>query len=43
VSPLDPIAFAAVAAIVLLSALAAIYRPARRASRIDPGVTLRAD
>jgi ABC-type antimicrobial peptide transport system permease subunit len=41
--PNDPITVALAAAILLASALAAGYGPARRASRIDPLVALRHD
>jgi putative ABC transport system permease protein len=43
VSPADPLTFAAIALLVTLVALAASYVPARRALRIDPAETLRAD
>jgi predicted permease len=42
ISPLDPAAFAAVGVILAAAALAATYGPARRASRVDPAATLRA-
>jgi putative ABC transport system permease protein len=41
VSPFDPVAFASVAAILLVVALVATLVPALRASRLDPLVTLR--
>jgi hypothetical protein len=43
VSPTDPVAFGAVALLVGAVALVASYIPARRALRIDPAETLRAD
>lgn len=43
VSPTDPIAFGTVALLVGAVALVASYVPARRALRIDPAETLRAD
>ena len=42
VKPGDPLTLAAVAAILLTTALAACYVPARRATRLDPLVVLRA-
>jgi putative ABC transport system permease protein len=43
VSPHDPMSFGITAAGLVAAALAAAYFPARRASRVDPAVTLRAD
>jgi predicted permease len=43
VRPSDPLTFAVVPAVLALTALAASYLPARRASRIDPMVALRLD
>jgi ABC-type antimicrobial peptide transport system permease subunit len=40
-APSDPATHVAVAIAVLLSAVAAAYGPARRASRVDPAVALR--
>ena len=40
-SPLDPIAFAAAAAVMVLVAFAASYLPARRVARVDPLLALR--
>lgn len=40
-SPLDPMAFAAAAAVMVLVAFAASYLPARRVARVDPLLTLR--
>ena len=43
VQPLDPTAFATVAVLVAVVAMSATFIPARRASRVDPTVALRAD
>jgi len=41
IRPLDPITFALVTVVVMLTAAAAIVGPAWRATRIDPAVALR--
>ena len=41
VSPTDPATFGVVAALILAVALFACYRPARRASGVDPMIALR--
>ncbi|HUI83970.1 MAG TPA: ABC transporter permease [Candidatus Binatia bacterium] len=43
VSPLDPLTYAGVVALLLGVAAFACLRPARRAARIDPAMTLRAE
>jgi len=43
VSPTDPVTFAAVVAVLASAGFAASYVPARRATRVDPIVVLRAE
>ncbi len=43
VGPGDPASYAAVAVLILASAWAALFLPARRASRVEPSSALRAD
>ncbi len=43
VAPLESATYAPAAAFLLATALAAGYTPARRAGRIDPAVSLRAE
>ena len=43
VTPTDPLTYASVAALVVLTAMAATWWPARRAARVDPAITLRAE
>jgi putative ABC transport system permease protein len=42
-SPTDPLVFGAVAALLIAITLAACFIPARRATRIDPVIALRAE
>lgn len=42
-SPFDPITYLGIAAILVAAALLATWLPARRATRIDPAITLRGD
>ena len=41
VSPRDPVTFAAVGLVVAVVTMAAAWVPARRATRIDPAMTIR--
>jgi hypothetical protein len=41
ISPLDPLAFAAMLATLLVTAAASVYFPSRRAARVDPLASLR--
>jgi len=43
VKPTDPATYAVTAAVLLATAAAASYLPARRATRVDPIVALRAE
>ena len=43
VSPTDPLALAAISAVLLIASGFAAYFPARRATRIDPAQALRSD
>jgi ABC-type antimicrobial peptide transport system permease subunit len=43
VTPTDPATFASIAALLMVSALAGSYLPARRATRVDPIATLRSE
>jgi predicted permease len=42
-NPLDPIAYAGIVLVILVAAALATYIPARRATRVDPTVTLRSE
>jgi len=43
ISPLDPVSYAAVAMLLMGVTIAACWWPARRAVRVDPSLTLRAE
>ena len=43
VTPTDPISYLAVSLVLIVTALAATWWPARRASLVDPAVTLRGE
>ena len=43
VQPHDPVTYVAIVVILVAASLLASYLPARRASRIDPSITLRMD
>jgi ABC-type lipoprotein release transport system permease subunit len=43
VTPLDPLSYAAAAALLGAATLAASWLPARRAARLDPSVVLRCE
>jgi uncharacterized membrane protein (UPF0136 family) len=43
VSPTDPLALAGAASVLLVTAVAASWLPARRAARLDPAIALRGD
>ena len=42
-SPFDPIAYLQIALVLMAAAVLATWVPARRAARVDPAVTLRAE
>jgi len=43
VTPTDPVTFVSIAGLLLLTALAGSFMPARRATRVDPMATLRSE
>ena len=43
VSPVDPLTYVAVALLLMMATLMASYVPARRISRVDPAVAMRAE
>ena len=43
ISPNDPVTFVAVLSLLLVTGLAAIWFPARRATRVDPAIVLRSE
>jgi ABC-type antimicrobial peptide transport system permease subunit len=43
VTPTDPLTYTVVAGTVVLAAILATWQPVRRAARVDPAITLRAE